>query len=98
MKVCMVWIYEMWSYPYMHYVGQNDYMMKVLYYMNEVAFTYLLRYELNVKICDFMKGLLRMYGFMWLHIFISLVNKDWYHEQGLIMMDVKRSNNMYNLK
>ena len=74
MKVCMVWIYEMWSYPYMHYVGQNDYMMKVLYYMNEVAFTYLLRYELNVKVWGLMKCLLRMYEVMGFHMFIALAD------------------------
>ena len=38
--------------------------------MNEVAFTYMLRNELNVKVCGLMKGLLRMYGFMGLHMFI----------------------------
>ena len=57
--------------------------------MNEVAFTYLLTYELNVIICGLMKGLLRMYGVMGFHMFIALVYKDWGHEQGLTMMFVK---------
>ena len=72
--------------------------MLVCFDMNEVAFTYLLRYELNVKVCGLIKGLLRMYEVMGIHMFIALVVKDWGHEQGLIMMDVKRSKIMYNLK
>ena len=32
---------------------------------------------MNVKVCGLMKGLLRMYGFMGLHIFIALVDKDY---------------------
>ena len=66
--------------------------------MNEVSFTYLSRYELNVKVCNLMNGLLRIYGLMGLDMFIALVENDWGHEQGLIMMHVKRSKNMYNLK
>ena len=66
--------------------------------MNEVSFTYLLMYELNVKVCGLMKGLLRIYGVMGLHLFIALVEKDWGHEQGLMMMVVKRSKNISNLK
>ena len=42
--------------------------------MNEVAFTYLLMYELNVKVCGLMKGLLIMYGVMGLYMFIALVD------------------------
>ena len=41
--------------------------------MNEVAFTYLM-YELNVKVCGLMKGFIRMYGVMGLHMFIALVD------------------------
>ena len=35
---------------------------------------------------------------MGLHMFIALVDKYWVHEQGLILMDVKGSKNIYNLK
>ena len=45
--------------------------------MNKVFFTYFFMYELNVKICGLMKGLLRMYGDMGLHMFIALVDLDW---------------------
>ena len=72
MKIFMVWVNETWSYSYMHYVSFDDYMIKIVY-MNDVAFTYMLRYELNVSVCGIMQGLLRMYGIMGLHKFISLV-------------------------
>ena len=42
--------------------------------MNEVAFTYLLMYELNTKVCGLMKGLLIMCGVMGLHITAALVD------------------------
>ena len=45
-----------------------------------------------------MKGLLRMYGVMGLHMFIALVDKYKGHEQGLIMMHMKRGKNMYKSK
>ena len=41
--------------------------------MNEVVFTYLLMYELNVKVCGLMKGLLSMCEFMEFHMWIALV-------------------------
>ena len=44
----------------MHYVGLNDYMMKDLLVMNEVVFTYYVMYELDVKACGLMIGLLSM--------------------------------------
>ena len=62
--------------------------------MNEVAFTYLLTYELNVIICGLMKGLLRMYGVKRIYMFITLVDYDWGREQDLIMMNMQRSKYM----
>ena len=49
----------------------------------------MLRYELNAMVCGLMKGLLRMYGVMGIHMLIALVDKYWGHELGLIMMYVK---------
>ena len=43
--------------------------------MNEAVFTYMLIYELNVKVCGLMKGLLRTYGVKVIHMFIELVGK-----------------------
>ena len=63
----------MWSCPYMHYVGLNDYMMKDLLVMNEVVFTYYVMYELDVKACGLMIGLLSMCKVMGLHMYIALV-------------------------
>ena len=62
--------------------------------MNKVSFTYLVMYELNVKVCGLIKGLLRMYEVMGLYMFIALVDKDCGHEQGLIMMNMQRSKYM----
>ena len=42
--------------------------------MNEVASTYLLMYELNVKVYGLMKGLLSMCEVMELHMCIALVD------------------------
>ena len=42
--------------------------------MNEVVFTYLLMYELNVKVCGLMKSLLSMCEVMGLHMCIELVD------------------------
>ena len=78
-------------------VSLNDYMMKIVD-MNEVSFTYLYRYILNFKVCGLMKSLLRIYWVIGLHMFISLLDKDWGHQQGIIMMDEKRSRNIYKLK
>ena len=56
--------------------------------MIEVAFTYILWYKLNVKVCGLMKSIFRMYRIMGLHTFIEVVDKDCGHEQGLIMMNM----------
>ena len=65
--------------------------------MNEAVFTYMLIYELNVKVCGLMKGLLRMYGVMGLYMFIALVYYEWGEEQCLIMMNMQRSKYMCDL-
>ena len=65
--------------------------------MNKFSFSYLLMYELNVKVCGLMKGLLRMYEVMGLFMYIALVDKDWGHEQGIIMMNMQRSKYMCDL-
>ena len=44
--------------------------------MNEVVFTYLLMYELDVKACGLMIGLLSMWEVMGLDIYIVLVDLD----------------------
>ena len=62
--------------------------------MNEFASTYLLMYELNAKVCGFMKGLLSMCGVMGLHMSIALVYYDLGHEQGVIKMYMQRSKYM----
>ena len=56
------------------------YMMKVLLDMNEVVFTYYVMYELDVKACGLMIGLLSMCEVMWLHMYIALVDLDWDYE------------------
>ena len=48
--------------------------------MNEVVFTYLLMYELDVKACGIMIGLLSMWEFMGLNMYIALVDLDWDYE------------------
>ncbi len=58
-------------------------------HINDVVFTYLLRYELNFKVCGVMNGLLRMYGVVGFHMLIELVDKYWGHQQGLIIMYIK---------
>ena len=63
----------------MHYVGLDDYMVKVID-MNEVVFTYLLMYELDVKACGLMIGLLSICEVMRLHMYIVLVDLDWIYE------------------
>ena len=55
----------------------------------------MLRYELNAKVCGRMKGLLRMYGVMELHIVIELLYNDFGHEQDLIRIYKKGVKNMY---
>ena len=60
----------------MHYIGLNDYMMKVLLDMNEVVFTYYVMYELDVKACGLMIGLLSMWEVIGLHMYIALVELE----------------------
>ena len=69
----------MCSYFYMPHVSLNDYMMKVVD-MNEVVFTYLLMYELDVNVCGLMIYPLSICEVMGLHVYIALVDLDWYYE------------------
>ena len=62
---------------YMHYVGLIDYMMKVLLGLYEESILVILMYEVNVKACGLMIGLLSMCEFMGLHMYIALVDLDW---------------------
>ena len=63
------YVFKMWSYSYMHYVGLHDYMMKVVD-TNEVVFTYLLMYELDVVACDLMIDLLNTWEVIGLHMYL----------------------------
>ena len=56
-------------YSYMHYVGLHDYMMKVVD-TNEVVFTYLLMYELDVVACGLMIDLLNTWEVIGLHMYL----------------------------
>ena len=69
----------MWYYSYMHYVDHNAYMMKVVD-MNKIFFTCLLMYELDVKACGLMIGLVSIWEVIGLHMYISLVDLDWNYE------------------
>ena len=51
----------------------------------------MLIYELNNKVCGHKKGLLSMCRVIGIHMYITLVDYDCGHEQGLIMMYVKLS-------
>ena len=62
--------------------------------MDEIIFTYMLMYELNIKVCGLTKGLLCMCELMGLHIYIALVAQDQGHEQGLRIMYMKESKYM----
>ena len=67
----------MLSYPYVHKVRLNDYILKVFLGMNEVFYAWLV----NVwsECCDahcLTIGLLRMSEVMGLHIYISLADLD----------------------
>ena len=62
----------------MHYVGLNEYMIKVVD-MNDIFFTYMLMYECDVKACGLMIGLLSMWEVMGLDIYIVLVDIDLYY-------------------
>ena len=88
MNMCMVWTYMMLYYPYMHYVGPKNYMMKVLYW-HEWSYLSFLCDVWNLMVCGLMKGLVWMYGVMVLHILFALVDQVWGHEQSLIIMYVK---------
>ena len=67
------------SYSYMTYVGLNNYMMKVVV-MNVVVFSLLLIYEFDGMACGMMIGLLSMWEFMGLNMYIALVDLDWDYE------------------
>ena len=58
----------------------------------------MLRFILNVKVYGLIKDLLRMYWAMGIYMFIALVDKVWGHEHGLIMIYIKRGQNVYKLK
>ena len=63
--------------PYMHNFWLIDYMIKVLLDMNEIIYVALLMYEVNVKACGLMRGLLCMCEVIGLHMCISLLDLDW---------------------
>ena len=73
MKMWMVLLYMMWTFPYIHDVGLDDYMMKVLPSFAEVAFTFYVDVW-SVKVCGLKKGLLSMCEVMGLHMYIALVH------------------------
>ena len=58
---------------YMHIIGINDYMMKVLASLDEVTFTLYVDVW-NIKVCGPMKSLLSMCGVMELYMSIALVD------------------------
>ena len=58
----------------MHYVSLNNYMMKIVDIIWVVLMCYLDVW--SAKICGLIKGLLRMYGVMGMHMFIAIVDKD----------------------
>ena len=49
----------------------------------------MLIYDLDVKACGLMIGLLSMCEVMGSYIYIALVNIDWEHELGLIRLYVR---------
>ena len=65
-----------WSSLYMHYVCLNEYMRKVVLDMNKVSSFTILMYELDVKACGFMIGLLSMFEVMGFQIYITLVDLE----------------------
>ena len=58
---------------YMHNVGLDDYMMKVLLGMNEVVYVALFMYEVHVKACSVFVGLISMCDVIGLHMYIAEV-------------------------
>ena len=74
----------------MNNVGLNDYMMKVLPRLGWNAFICYV-YVWSVKVCGLMMSLLSMCEVMGLHMYIALVDKYLGHDQGLLMMYMKRS-------
>ena len=64
----------------MHYVGLNDYMMKVLFtWMKFSSFTVLMK-ALDDKACGLMIGLLNMCEVMGSYMYVALVDFAWYCE------------------
>ena len=53
---------------YMPYVDLNKYMMKVLFHMIDVVYLGMLIYELDVKACGLMIGLLSMCQVIGIHM------------------------------
>ena len=62
----------MWTFPYMHDVGLDDYLMKVLPSLDEVVFNFYVDVW-SVKACSLMICLLSMCETMGLHMYIALV-------------------------
>ena len=58
----------------MHDIDLVDHMMKVLLDINEVSPLNMLIYDLDVKDCSFMIGLLSMCEVMGIHMYIALVD------------------------
>ena len=81
----------------MNYVCLNDFMIRSCIDMNEVASTYLVMYEFNVKVCCLMEGFLSMCGVMGFHMCIACVHYDWVHEHGIIMIFMMESKYMCTL-
>ena len=69
----MVKVYMMKTCPYMHHVGINDYILKVLHRLDEIAFTFYFDVW-SVKACGFMIGVLSTCEVMGLHMYIALVD------------------------
>ena len=65
--------------------------------MSEVASTFFVMYELNLKVFGLKEDLLSMCGVMGFQLCIELVDKDWHYEQGLIMMYMMKSQYMCKL-
>ena len=68
----------MWPYPYVHKVGLNDYIIKILFGMNQGV------YACHVNVWSecydaygLLIGLLSMCEVMELHMYIALVDLDW---------------------
>ena len=73
----------------MHDIDLVDHMMKVLLDINEVSPLNMLIYDLDVKDCSFMIGLLSMCEVMGPYMYIALVELDLGHKLGIISFSVK---------